>query len=191
MNIERVRAQLGHPSLWAGRLIAVSTEARHDSQIDRTEEWNDLRNRFLAPAGERPASTARGVHHQALLCSDVEQTINFYQGLLGFPLTELFENRDYAGSTHFFFDIGNGNCLAFFDMPGLGLGDYQEVLGGHHHLAISMTPNEWNAARDRLETAGVEMAHVDGSSLYFVGPDGERLELISDPLGEMYGSQVL
>ena len=177
--------------MWAGRLIAVSTEARHGSPIDRTEEWNDLRKRFLAPAGERPASTARGVHHQALLCSDVEQTINFYQGLLGFPLTGLFENRDYAGSTHFFFDIGNGNCLAFFDMPGLGLGDYQEVLGGHHHLAISMTPNEWNAARDRLEAAGVEMAHVDGSSLYFVGPDGERLELISDPLGEMYGSQVL
>ena len=169
----------------------MSTEARHGSPIDRTEEWNDLRKRFLAPAGERPASTARGVHHQALLCSDVEQTINFYQGLLGFPLTELFENRDYAGSTHFFFDIGNGNCLAFFDMPGLGLGDYHEVLGGHHHLAISMTPNEWNAARDRLEAAGVETAHVDGSSLYFVGPDGERLELISDPLGEMYGSQVL
>ena len=92
----------------------MSTEARHGSQIDRAEEWDDLRNRFLAPPGDRPASTARGVHHQALLCSDVEQTINFYQGLLGFPLTELFENRDYAGSTHFFFDIGNGNCLAFF-----------------------------------------------------------------------------
>ena len=78
-------------------------------------------------------------------------------------------------------------ALPFFDMPGLGLGDYQEVLGGHHHLAISMTPSEWNAARDRLEAAGVETAHVDGSSLYFPGPDGERLELISDPLGEMYG----
>ena len=171
--------------------VAVSREARHGRQTERTEEWKDLRNRFLAPAGDRPESTARGVHHQALLCSDVEQTINFYQGLLGFPLTEPFEHRDYAGSTHFFFDIGNGNCFAFFDMPGLGLGGYQEVLGGHHHLAISMTPNEWDAARDRLEATGVEVAHVDGSSLYFVGPDGERLELISDPLGEMYGSQVL
>ena len=169
----------------------MSREPRHGSQVDRTEEWNALRQRYLAPADERPASTARGVHHQALLCSNVEQTINFYQGLLGFPLTELFENRDYAGSTHFFFDIGNGNCLAFFDMPGLGLGPYQEVLGGHHHLAISMEPDEWTAARERLEAAGVEVAHVDGSSLYFLGPDGERLELISDPLGEMYGSQVL
>jgi hypothetical protein len=31
---------------------------------------------------------------------------------------------------------------------------------------------------------------MSGSSLYFRGPDGERLELISDPLGEMYGTTV-
>jgi hypothetical protein len=31
---------------------------------------------------------------------------------------------------------------------------------------------------------------MSGSSLYFSGPDGERLELIKDPLGEMYGSSV-
>ena len=55
---------------------------------------------------EKSISTARSVHHQALISSDVERTIDFYQGLLGFPLTELFENRDYEGSTHFFFDIG-------------------------------------------------------------------------------------
>jgi catechol 2,3-dioxygenase-like lactoylglutathione lyase family enzyme len=131
------------------------------------------------------------VHHQALLCSNVEQTIRFYQGLLGFPLTDLFENRDYAGSTHFFFDIGNGNALAFFDMPGLDLGPYREVLGGHHHLAISMEPGQWSRARQALDEAGVDYAHIDGSSIYFTGPDGERLELISDPLGEMYGRVVL
>jgi catechol 2,3-dioxygenase-like lactoylglutathione lyase family enzyme len=64
------------------------------------------------------------------------------------------------------------------------------VLGGHHHLAISMARPEWEAAKERLEAAGIEAAHVDGSSLYFRGPDGERLELISDPLGEMYGKSV-
>ena len=56
-------------------------------------------------------------------------------------MTELFENRDYEGSTHFFFDIGNGNAIAFFDFPGLDLGPYGEVLGGLHHLAISMPPD--------------------------------------------------
>jgi catechol 2,3-dioxygenase-like lactoylglutathione lyase family enzyme len=157
---------------------------------DRTAEWHDLRARYLLPRDRRPASSARGVHHQALLCADVERTIRFYTEVCGFPLAELFENRDYPGSTHFFFDIGHGNFLAFFDLPGLDLEPYREVLGGHHHLAISMTREHWEAARDRLEAAGVAYQHVDGSSLYFLGPDGERLELISDPLREMYGKPV-
>ncbi len=153
----------------------------------RREEWQALRDRYLQPVAQRAVTTARGVHHTAMLSSNVEQTIKFYQEILGFPLYELFENRDYEGSTHFFFDIGNGNALAFFDFPGLGLGEYQEVLGGHHHLAISMARNNWEIVKARLDHEGIEYAHVDGSSLYFRGPDGERLELISDALGEMYG----
>jgi catechol 2,3-dioxygenase-like lactoylglutathione lyase family enzyme len=126
----------------------------------------------------------------ALLSSDVERTILFYQGLLGFPLTELFENRDYRVSTHFFFDIGNGNLLAFFDFPGLDLGGYGEVLGGLHHIAISVTEDRWEQLRAALESAGVPTRTLSGSSLYFSGPDGERLELIKDPLLEMYGTTV-
>ena len=92
-----------------------------------------------------PASTARGLHHTALVSSDVERTVRFYQDVLGFPLTELIENRDYPGSSHFFFDIGHGNLLAFFDFPGLDVGPYAEVLGGLHHLAISVDPERWAA----------------------------------------------
>jgi len=57
-----------------------------------------IREAHLRPAGERPASTARGLHHTALISSDVERTIRFYQDVLEFPLTDLFENRDYRGS---------------------------------------------------------------------------------------------
>ena len=153
----------------------------------RGAQWQALRDQYMVPADQRPMSTARGVHHTALLSSDVERTIKFYQETLGFPLYELFENRDYEGSTHFFFDVGNGNALAFFDFPGLALGEYQEVLGGHHHLAISMERSNWEMVKARFDAEGIEYAHVDGSSLYFRGPDGERLELISDDLGEMYG----
>lgn len=144
----------------------------------------------LAAKADRPASTARGVHHVALLSSDVEQTVHFYQGLLGFPLTDLFENRDYRGSNHFFFDLGHGNAIAFFTFPDLDLGPYAEVLGGLHHLAISIEPEAWSAAKARLDDAGVAYQQID-SSLYFRDPDGARLELISDPLGEMYGNVVL
>ena len=124
----------------------------------------------------------------ALLSSDVERTVRFYQDVLGFPLIEMFENRDYGGSTHFFFDIGHGNALAFFDMPGLDLGPYAEVLGGLHHLAISVEPRAaGSGSRVSFDADGIEYAHIDGSSIYFRDPDGARLELISDPLGEMYG----
>ncbi len=100
----------------------------HGIDVDRSAEWEDLKTKYLLPPGERPASAGRGLHHFAILSSDVERTIAFYQDLLEFPLAELFENRDYKGSTHFFFDIGNGNYLAYFDFPGLELGPYREVL---------------------------------------------------------------
>jgi catechol 2,3-dioxygenase-like lactoylglutathione lyase family enzyme len=140
---------------------------------------------------DRPASSARGVHHIALLCSNVERTIHFYQDLLEFPLTEIFENRDYKGSNHFFFDIGNGNLLAFFDLPGLDLGGYAEVLGGLHHIAIAVEPHRWERLRAKLREAGVAYQEESGTSVYFRDPDGARLELIADPLGEMYGTKVM
>jgi catechol 2,3-dioxygenase-like lactoylglutathione lyase family enzyme len=157
---------------------------------ERIEAERDrIRREYLRE--DRPASSARGVHHVALICSDVERTVRFYQDLLEFPLTEIFENRDYKGSNHFFFDIGNGNLLAFFDLPGLDLGPYAEVLGGLHHIAISVEPERWRHLRGKLDAAGVEYMLESEVSLYFRDPDGARLELLADPLGEMYGLKVL
>ena len=162
----------------------------HGSDTDRRAEWESLKERHLRPLDERPASSANGLHHFAVLSSDVERTIRFYQDLLEFPLVELFENRDYRGSTHFFFDVGHGNYLAFFDFPGLDLGEYREVLGGLHHIAISVSPEQWDRLVAKLEAAGIETHIVNGSSAYFPGPDGERLELLSYPLNDMYGTIV-
>jgi catechol 2,3-dioxygenase-like lactoylglutathione lyase family enzyme len=146
---------------------------------------------YLRDSEHRPESSAQGLHHFALICSDVRATIDFYQGLLEFPLTEIFENRDYAGSNHFFFDIGQGNLLAFFDLPGLDLGPYAEVLGGLHHLAISVSQEKWDHLRGKLDAAGVPYLVESEKSIYFRDPDGARLELLADPLGEMYGTKVL
>jgi catechol 2,3-dioxygenase-like lactoylglutathione lyase family enzyme len=157
--------------------------------IERERER--IRSTYLQPDDRRAGSSARGLHHCALLCGDVERTVKFYQEVLEFPLTEIFENRDYQGSNHFFFDIGNGNLLAFFDLPGLDLGEYAEVLGGLHHLAISVEPERWERLRANLDAAGVDYQMESRTSVYFRDPDGARLELISDPLGEMYGTQVL
>ena len=150
---------------------------------------NRIRDTYVQ--ADRPASSARGLHHVALLSSDVERTVRFYQQVLEFPLTEIFENRDYKGSNHFFFDIGNGNLLAFFDFPGLDLGPYAEVLGGLHHIAISVEPEKWEYLKRKLDQAGVAYLHESETSIYFRDPNGARLELIADPLGEMYGTSVL
>ena len=154
-------------------------------------ERERIKHDYLQDAGDRPTSSAQGLHHFALICSDVRATIEFYQGVLEFPLTEIFENLDYAGSNHFFFDIGHGNLLAFFDLPGLDLGPYAEVLGGLHHLAISVTQQKWDHLRGKLDAAGIEYLVESEKSIYFRDPDGARLELLADPLGEMYGTKVL
>ena len=154
-------------------------------------ERERIRVAYLRSGASRPRSSARGLHHFAVVARDVEETIRFYQELLEFPLTEIFENRDYKGSNHFFFDIGNDNLLAFFDFPGLDLGPYAEVLGGLHHIAISVEADKWEYLRRKLDHAGVEYLHESGTSLYFRDPNGARLELIADPLGEMYGTKVL
>ena len=146
---------------------------------------------YLKESPDRPASSAQGLHHFALFCSDVRTDHRLLPGVLEFPLTEIFENRDYQGSNHFFFDIGHGNLLAFFDLPGLDLGPYAEVLGGLHHLAISVTPEKWDHLRAKLDAAGVDYVVESEKSIYFPDPDGARLELLADPLGEMYGTKVL
>jgi catechol 2,3-dioxygenase-like lactoylglutathione lyase family enzyme len=156
-----------------------------------TKDREKIKNEYLADPASRPESSARGIHHTALIASDVRRTIEFYQGLLEFPLTEIFENRDYAGSNHFFFDVGGRNLLAFFDLPGLDLGPYAEVLGGLHHLAISVTREKWDWLRAKLDQAGIDYQVESKTSIYLMGPDGERVELLADPLGEMYGTTVL
>lgn len=152
-----------------------------------------LRERFLRPADQREPTPGRGIHHAALICSDVERTIQFYQGLLGFPLIELVENRDYPGSTHFFFDLGNQTLLGFFDFPGLGLQPGVESIGSVQHIAISVPRDRWEQLRAKLDDAGVKYFGPNEGiveSMYFKDPDGIQIELLSDPLMYFGGRQL-
>lgn len=154
----------------------------------------ELRQRYLHPAGERPATPVRGVHHVALICRDVEETIQFYQEFLGFPLVELVENRDYAGSSHFFFDIGNKNMLGFFDFPGHEHPAWQETIGGVQHLALSIPQEQYDAARKKFDETGFEYLGPDRGieeSMYFRDPNGVGLELYREDLGEFDGHHLI
>jgi glyoxylase I family protein len=152
-----------------------------------------LERTHIAPPAERPASLGGGVHHLALICSDVERTIRFYQDVIGFPLVEVMENRDYPGSTHFFFDIGHGNLLAFFDFPGLGLAEAVEAHGSVQHVAISTDQSRLDELRSRLDELGVPYLGPDRGltdSIYVKDPDGIQIELLAQPLRFMEGHTI-
>jgi glyoxylase I family protein len=154
----------------------------------------ELRKRYLRGSADRQPTTVQGVHHLALICRDTEETIKFYQEFLGFPLVELVENRDYAGSNHFFFDIGNSNLLGFFDFPGHEHPAWMETIGGVQHLAISISPDQFDAAKKKLDEAGVDYLGPDRGveeSMYFRDPNGVGLELYREELGVFNGTPLL
>jgi len=158
------------------------------------ERRRALREQYLIEKAERPPTTARGVHHAAFVCRDVEETIRFYQQFLGFPLVELVENRDYQGSSHFFFDLGNGNLLGFFDFPGHDHEPYKETIGALQHMAISVSDDSFAALKRKLDDAGIEYLGPDRGaedSLYIRDPNGLGIELYREQLGKFEGLDLL
>src|ERR1051325_1347885 len=67
-------------------------------------------------AKENPEFKLNGINHLALVCRDMERTVDFYTNVLGMPLIKTIE-LPVGGGQHFFFDMGNGDSLAFFWFP--------------------------------------------------------------------------
>ncbi len=156
-------------------------------KIDYQARREELKRAYLKPRAQRPETSARGVHHLALICSNIERTIEFYTQVLGFPLVELFQNRDLPSSTHFFFDIGHGNMLAFFDFPEHPMPPYRESVGGMHHIAISVPEGQFGQIKQRLAGRGIKNIGPEQvtRSIYFHDPDGALIEILCEPLSVM------
>ena len=155
-------------------------------------ERDRIRAAHLKPAGERPASTARGLHHTALISSDVETTVRFYQDVLGFPLTELIENRDYPGLLALLLRHRQRQPAGLLRLPRpRRRARTPRCSAGCTTWRSASTPSagrRWSSGSPR--PASQHEVH-SGVSVYFRDPDGARIELIADPLGEMYGQHVL
>ena len=169
---------------------SVMTAALDLDALDRRRD--EIRDRHLRPPEERPESSARGVHHIAALSSDVEQTVRFYQDLLEFPLTDMFENRDYQGFDALLLRHRQRQRARVLRLP---RSRPRPVRGGARRPAPSRhlgpRPTAGSTSRPSSTPPASPYEHISGSSIYFSDPDGARLELISDPLGEMYGNRVL
>jgi catechol 2,3-dioxygenase-like lactoylglutathione lyase family enzyme len=121
----------------------------------------------------------RGINHLALVCRDMERTVDFYTNVLGMPLVKTIELPAGMGQ-HFFFDCGGGDCLAFFwfpdapdGVPGISApaarpdqGDLTSAVGSMNHVAFDVAPEKISEYRDRLMAAGIpctEVANHDDS----------------------------
>src|SRR5262245_45897098 len=114
-----------------------------------------------------------GVNHVALVCSDMARTVDFYTNVLGMPLVKTIELPDGMGQ-HFFFDIGNGDTLAFFwfpnapkAVPGVasasalpGRGDLDTAIGSMNHLAFGVPAEKMEDYRERLKAKGVQCTGI-------------------------------
>jgi catechol 2,3-dioxygenase-like lactoylglutathione lyase family enzyme len=114
-----------------------------------------------------------GVNHLALVCSDMARTVEFYSGVLGMPLIKTIELPGGMGQ-HFFFDCGNGDCLAFFwfahapdGVPGIsapadlpGAGDIVSAVGSMNHVAFNVPQEKFLEYYARIQEKGVAVSPV-------------------------------
>jgi catechol 2,3-dioxygenase-like lactoylglutathione lyase family enzyme len=133
-----------------------------------------------------------GIHHAAYRCRDALQTVEWYGRVLGMGYTTAFA-EDHVPSTgefdpymHVFLDAGNGNILAFFELPNQPeMGRDPNTPAWVQHLAFRVTDvDALEAAKRHIEAQGVEVLgpthHGIFKSIYFFDPNGHRVELAAD-----------
>lgn len=136
--------------------------------------------------------TLQGFHHVAYRCKDAKETVEFYQTVLGMDF-QLAIAEDHVPSTgaydpymHIFLDAGNGNVLAFFELPEQpDMGRDTNTPEWVQHIAFKIgSLEELDAAKTRAESLGLDVIgptnHGIFKSIYFFDPNGHRLELAAN-----------
>ncbi len=132
------------------------------------------------------------VHHVAYRCKDAKETVQWYEKHLGMKFVLAIAENEVPSTKapdpymHVFLDAGQGNILAFFELPTQPPMDRdRNTPAWVQHLALKVGSwDELLAAKDRLVSAGIEVIgptdHTIFKSIYFFDPNGHRLELAWD-----------
>lgn len=133
-----------------------------------------------------------GIHHNAFVMWDPAATVRFYRDIMGFPLVHAITAKGWgqeghADFAHIFFDVGGGNCMAFFYYFGVKPRETRSrdfVDNGRHTAFHCTTEEEFVAWRAHLKDQGVNVSprveHELIESLYFTDPNGYPLEITRD-----------
>jgi catechol 2,3-dioxygenase-like lactoylglutathione lyase family enzyme len=151
-----------------------------------------------APARIEPTPRLRlqNVDHLALNTTDMKTTIDFYTRVLEMPLVHVtrtpadLEKSRLVGAPpfpalrHYFFDMGGGGLLGFFEYPEGTPRASRDSDATMQHVAFYASRADQERARLQLERHGVPYSLIKGGtrwwSLYFYDPNGIRLEITAD-----------
>ncbi|WP_033075537.1 VOC family protein [Sphingopyxis sp. MWB1] len=114
-----------------------------------------------------------GVNHLALVCKDMARTVEFYRDILGMPLIKTLDLPGGRGQ-HFFFDVGNGDSIAFFwfaeapeAAPGIAApaalptqGNFTSAHGSMNHIAINVPAEHFEEYHQRLVDKGIAVTPI-------------------------------
>ena len=115
----------------------------------------------------------QGVNHLALVCKDMARTVDFYSNVLGMPLIKTIDLPNGMGQ-HFFFDIGNGDSLAFFWFPNApeaapgvssaanlpGEGSIATGHGSMNHVALNVPAEKIDEYYQKLVARGIKATKI-------------------------------
>jgi catechol 2,3-dioxygenase-like lactoylglutathione lyase family enzyme len=133
-----------------------------------------------------------GIHHVAYRCKDAKQTVEFYRDVLDMDYTTAFAEDNvpstgaYDPYMHVFLDAGNGNVLAFFELPNQkDMGRDENTPQWVQHIAFKVdSVDALLAAKAKAEAKGLDVLgptdHGIFKSIYFFDPNGHRVELAAD-----------
>ena len=129
------------------------------------------------------------IHHVAYRCKDAKETVEFYTRFLNMDF-QLAISEDRVPSTkepdpymHVFLDAGQGNILAFFELPNSPeMGKDPNTPEWVQHIAFELESEQaLMQAKSDLEAAGIDVVgptdHGIIKSIYLFDPNGHRLEL--------------
>ena len=129
------------------------------------------------------------IHHVAYRCIDAKETVAWYTKHLGMRFILAISENEVPSTKspdpymHVFLDAGNGNILAFFELPTQKpMGFDPNTPNWVQHLALEVDSMETLlATKSRLEKEQIEVIgptnHTLFQSIYFFDPNGHRLEL--------------
>lgn len=127
----------------------------------------------------------RGVHHLALVTTDMDATVRFYHGVLGARLVITLATDAFR---HYFFEVAPGSSVAFFEYKGQPLDTYAKPAGvpfpqasQFDHLSLHLADEDaLMRLQHRLKEHGCEVTDVIDHgimrSIYFSDNNGIALE---------------